>query len=98
MFVCLVGFLEQPHSYTKSFTGIISIEAPHMVDYNTSVYISCKTSLVTPDDVKWYIKKDAITQSITNGTEATVHREYPWSMVHVTQTTEVWRGRLFPKE
>ncbi|KAK3563705.1 hypothetical protein QTP86_034422, partial [Hemibagrus guttatus] len=73
-------------------TGIISIEAPSMVDYNTSVNIICTASLQTLDNVKWYIEKNAIRQSITNGTEATVFNILPTSTVKVTETSEVWRA------
>ncbi|TSO25151.1 Structural maintenance of chromosomes protein 6 [Bagarius yarrelli] len=81
--------------FVSLFTGFIKIHSQDIVGYNADTNISCTTPISTLDDVKWFIEKDSTTyktQRITNGTEATVTQYSLTSIVHINQTSEVWKA------
>lgn len=92
----ITDLFEQLHLY-YFFAGFIQITAPDTVGYNSFANIKCTTPEKL-DYVNWYIQKNAQTQSITNGTEANVLQDLLSSTVLINKTSEVWKGRLFPKE
>lgn len=59
--------------------------------------ITCTTP-EDQDNVFWSIQNNGQTQRITDGTEASVSKDSKNSMVNVNRTSEIWKGRLYPKE